>query len=48
MKFYIARDGSLEGIRHSIYEEKVLDLLMAKATFEDIDNISTSLRKENR
>jgi trigger factor len=34
MKFYIARDGSLEGIRRSIYEEKVLDLLMAKATFE--------------
>jgi trigger factor len=34
MKFYITRDGSLEGLTHSIYEEKVLDLLMAKATFD--------------
>ncbi|MDI6890750.1 MAG: trigger factor [Thermodesulfovibrionales bacterium] len=34
MKFYIARDGSLEGLRHSIYEDKVLDMLLSKAISE--------------
>jgi len=34
MKFYITRDGSLEGLRHSIYEDKILDILFSKALFE--------------
>jgi trigger factor len=31
MNFYMLKDGSLEGLKHSIYEEKVLDILLAKA-----------------
>jgi len=31
MKYYIARDGSLDGLRHEIIEEKVLDLLLERA-----------------
>jgi trigger factor len=34
MKFYISRDGSLNGLRNSLFEEKVLDLVLAKATVE--------------
>jgi trigger factor len=34
MKYYVARDGSLEGLRQSLVEEKVLDLLLEKATVE--------------
>lgn len=34
MNFYILKDGSLEGLKHSIYEEKVLDILLAKAISE--------------
>lgn len=31
MKFYISRDGSLNGIRNTIFEDKVLDLILSKA-----------------
>jgi len=34
MKFYAAKDGSLGGLRQSIYEDKVLDLLFSKAIIE--------------
>ncbi len=34
MKYFIARDGSLDGLRHSIFEEKVLNLLLEKAIIE--------------
>jgi trigger factor len=34
MKIYIQRDGSLDGLRNSIQEHKVLDLLLSKATIE--------------
>jgi len=34
MNFYILKDGSLEGLKHIIYEEKVLDILLAKAISE--------------
>jgi trigger factor len=34
MKFYISRDGSLEGLKGSLFEEKVLDLVLAKAKLE--------------
>lgn len=34
MKYYISRDGSLEGLRHSVYEEKVLDRLLERAEVE--------------
>lgn len=34
MKFYVSRDGSLDGLKSSIFEEKVLDLLLSKATIE--------------
>lgn len=32
--FYMYREGSLEGLRHSIFEDKVMDMLLAKATRE--------------
>ena len=32
MKFYLSRDGSLEGLKNSLFEEKVLDLVLSKAT----------------
>ncbi|MEW6675604.1 MAG: trigger factor [Nitrospirota bacterium] len=31
---YISRDGSLKGLRHSIYEDKVMDMLLSKAIIE--------------
>lgn len=34
MKFYASRDGSLNGLRHSIFEDKVLDLILTKAKTE--------------
>ncbi|MBI5187572.1 MAG: trigger factor [Nitrospirae bacterium] len=34
MNLYISKDGSLEGLRHSIYEDKVMDMLLSKAVFE--------------
>ncbi|MCI0469271.1 MAG: trigger factor, partial [Nitrospirae bacterium] len=35
IKFYMARDGSLEGLRRIIFEKKVLNLLLSKAKTED-------------
>jgi len=32
--FYFYREGSLDGLRHSIMEDKVMDVLLAKATIE--------------
>jgi trigger factor len=32
--FYIYKQGSLDGLKQSIYEEKVMDLLLSKATIE--------------
>jgi trigger factor len=37
MKYFITRDGSLDGLRHSIFEEKVLDLLLERAEIEKSD-----------
>ncbi|HET6514723.1 MAG TPA: trigger factor [Thermodesulfovibrionales bacterium] len=34
MKFYISRDGSLEGLKNSLFEDKVLDLILSKAALE--------------
>lgn len=34
MKYYISRDGSLNGLKNSIFEDKVLDLLLSRAVFE--------------
>ncbi len=34
MKFYISRDGSLDRLKDSIFEEKVMDLLLSKANIE--------------
>jgi trigger factor len=34
MKFYVSRDGSLEGLKNSIFEDKVLDLILSKAAVE--------------
>jgi trigger factor len=34
MNFYRTRDGSLEGLRQMIFEDKVLDLLFSRATIE--------------
>jgi trigger factor len=35
--FYMYKEGSLESLRHSIFEEKVLDLLLSRATIEKGD-----------
>ena len=32
--FYSHKEGSLDGLRHSIFEDKVLDLLLSKAQLE--------------
>jgi trigger factor len=34
VKYYVARDGSLEGLQHSLLEDKVLDLLRERAVIE--------------
>ncbi len=34
IKIYAQRDGSLEGLRNNIYEQKVLDLLLSRAAIE--------------
>jgi len=34
IKFYKYKEGSLEGLRHSIFEDKVLDMLLSKAIIE--------------
>ena len=34
MKFYLAKEGPLEDLKHIIYQEKVLDILLSKATLE--------------
>ncbi|HXX54184.1 MAG TPA: trigger factor [Thermodesulfovibrionales bacterium] len=34
MKFYVSKDGSLEGLKGSLFEEKVLDLILSKAKLE--------------
>lgn len=36
--FYMYKQGSLEGLRQSIYEEKVLDILLSKTTIEKEEN----------
>lgn len=33
-KVYISRDGSLDGLRHEMFSEKVLDFLLSKAVLE--------------
>ncbi|MEW6417200.1 MAG: trigger factor [Nitrospirota bacterium] len=35
MNFYKYKEGSLEGLRHSIFEEKVMDMLLSKATMNE-------------
>lgn len=34
MKFYISRDGSLDGLKNTLFEDKVLDLILSKAVVE--------------
>ncbi|MEW6214357.1 MAG: trigger factor [Nitrospirota bacterium] len=41
MNFYKLKDGSLEGLRHSIYEDKVMDMLLSKATMKEKLNLTT-------
>jgi trigger factor len=36
--FYTYKEGSLDGLKHSIYEEKVMDLLLSKAAIETKEN----------
>lgn len=33
MKYYVSRDGSLEGLRDEVYEDKVLELLLERAEY---------------
>jgi len=34
IKFYVSKDGSLGGLKNSLFEEKVLDLILSKAVIE--------------
>jgi len=34
MKYYVARDGSLEGLKRTVFEKKVLNFLVNKAKIE--------------
>ncbi len=34
VKYYVSRHGSLDGLRHAVFEEKVMELLLSKAEFE--------------
>lgn len=34
MKYYVARDGSLEGLKNTVFEKKVMGLLLSKAKIE--------------
>jgi len=36
--FYTYKEGSLDGLKHSIYEEKVMELLLSKAAIETKEN----------
>lgn len=36
--FYAHKEGSLDGLKHSIYEEKVMDMLLSKAAIETKEN----------
>ncbi len=36
--FYMYKEGSLDSLRHSIFQEKVLDLLLSKASIEAKEN----------
>jgi trigger factor len=35
MKYYISKEGSLEGIKHSVFEDRVLDILLERAIIEE-------------
>ncbi len=37
MKYYVSRDGSLDGLKSELFEDKVLDLLLEKAVIEKGD-----------
>jgi trigger factor len=37
IKYYVARDGSLDGLKRSMFEDKVLDLLLERAVIEKGD-----------
>lgn len=34
IKYYVSKDGSLDGLKHALFEKKVLTLLLSKATIE--------------
>lgn len=37
IKYYVSKHGSLDSLRHAVFEEKVLDLLLEKAQFEKVE-----------
>lgn len=37
VKYYVSRHGSLDGLKHAVYEEKVLDIVLEKAQFEKVE-----------
>lgn len=41
MKYYVSRHGSLDSLRHAVFEEKVLDLLIDKAELEKVNEHNT-------
>ncbi len=46
MKYYVAKDGSLEGLRQVIFEEKVLDAVLSKAEREPEEKTGKKAEKK--
>ncbi len=46
MKYYVAKDGSLEGLRQAIFEEKVLDAVLSKARIEPEEKTGKKAEKK--
>jgi trigger factor len=47
IKYYVTRHGSLESLRHAVYEEKVLDLLVQKAELEKTPELEKTENEHN-
>lgn len=41
IKYYVSKHGSLDSLRHAVFEEKVLDLLIDKAELEKVNEHNT-------
>ena len=44
VKYYVSKDGSLEGLRQSVFEDKVMEVLINKA--EKVEPASKGAKEE--